>query len=131
MTDLAIWSDVHPVALEPLKAAKQAIGWEGLIVPRYPRSADDSHAQQRILAIGTRPPWLVDYALISERTSAEGWQAALRWALTDEEHPKATMILDQLRSIFGKGLREISESELASEANVRLYLAQSPKPQFR
>ena len=104
--------------LEKIKAAKLALDLPFKVIPEQAREA----TTERILAIDVKPYWLCDYALVTDRTSSENLQAALRWVLTEEDHPRATTILDQLTSIFGPGTREIFPDELEAEERMRSYV---------
>lgn len=112
--------------LAPLKRAKAALDLDVRIAPRMITQYDrHRNAAERVLAIDVKPTWLTDYALVTQNTSDEGWQRAVKWVITGEFDPKATTITDILVSIFGPGTREISEAELASEEAYRVYLGQS------
>src|SRR4051812_4552606 len=55
----------------------------------------------RVLALREAPPWLCDYALVSDPNNAESMVAALEWVLGDGDDDRATLIIDQLRAQFG------------------------------
>lgn len=122
MPDLLIWHAGGPADLTPIKQAKQALNVDFTVKPVAVFSDGENDLpdlNSRVLAVGSRPPFLCDYALTSERTGPEGWQRALRWVLRlEESDPKATTILDTLTAAFGPGVREVSPEEL--EANQRL-----------
>lgn len=123
MSDLLIWHREGEADLTPIKAAKAALAVDFTVRPVAIRSHEDvATFDDRVLAVGTRPPFLCDYALTSERTSPEGWQRALRWVLHLEEFdPKATTILDTLTSAFGAGVREIPQEEIDGLRRLREY----------
>lgn len=121
---LYIWSGEKKADLAPLKAAKEALGIVEKIRPfGVPMPGGNSAPQldcDRILAIGVRPPWVCDYALVSERTAPAGWQAALAYCLHLTDDSRATTVLDILNSVW-PGTREISEAELESERKLAEY----------
>lgn len=88
--------------LAALKSAKQQIPDAPLVQPvkAVPGSPG------RILAIGSPPPWLCDYALVGEPTP-ERLKPALEWALGLKEDDRAMTILKKLQHIFGPETREI------------------------
>lgn len=103
--------------LSRIKAAKLALGIPYTV---YPSTASAS-TNARILAVGGHPPFLCDYALVSPSSGPEGVQAALSWVLGDHEDPRATLILDTLRHVFGPGVRELTADELAAEERLAAY----------
>lgn len=120
---LYIWSGGEKADLTPVKAAKLALGVEMTVKPIGVTGITQlPKLTSRVLAIGSRPPFVCDYALTSERTSDEGWQRALSWALHITEHdPKATTTEDIMISVFGPGTREIPEAELVAAIRMREY----------
>lgn len=122
---LYIWSGGARADLAALKAAKAELEFDKKVKPI---GLDATGAQlpdpfARVLAIGSRPLFLCDYALTGDRTSPEGWKRALAWCLGLVEHDeKATTTLDILISIMGKGVREISPEELEGERKLAAYL---------
>jgi len=123
-SDLHIWHGERRADLAPVKAAKLALNIERKVWPVDVRSlADLPSLDSRVLAIGSRPTFICDYALTSERTSPAGWERALSWVLGVTEHDdKATTIEDVMVSIFGPGTRELSEAELESERKMAAYI---------
>lgn len=126
---LYIWSEVK-ADLAPIRAAKAQLehdGAENVPVRVVPIGVGrdgfvNGHlVSGRVLAIGSRPPFLCDYALVSERTSSEGWIRAFCWVTgMAERDSKATLIEDIIIAQFGPGTREITADELEGE---RLALA--------
>lgn len=122
MRDLYIWSQEHPVDLAPIKAAKAKLALDFQVRPVAVTEASDLPAwESRVLAIGSRPPFLCDYALTTPRTSEEGWLRAVVWVLGRNDDPKATYILDTLTAAFGPGVREISPEEQEARQRLREY----------
>lgn len=121
---LYIWSGNEKADLTPVKAAKAALGITETVKPMGVTSLGQLAGRApRVLAIGSRPPFLCDYALTSDKTSAAGWERALSWVLGLTEHdPKATTVTDILVSIMGPGVRELSPEELAAERKLISYL---------
>jgi len=120
---LYIWSE-SKADLAPVKAAKLALGIESKVIPMGATTLVDlPDLNTRVLAIGTRPPFICEYALTTAGTSDAGWQRALSWVLGETEYdPKATTIEDIMVSTFGPGTREISAEELESERKMRAYV---------
>jgi hypothetical protein len=58
----------------------------------------------RVLALGTAPPWLCDYALVTDPANLK---EALKWVLSDDVDPRASLVIDQLRSVFGLSVNEV------------------------
>lgn len=121
MTRLQIWSFERPDLALVIEAKAQVLNEK--VFPAYPRSFEDLPAlDARVLAIGSRPPFLCDYALTSERTSLEGMVRALRWVLgVESDDPKATTILDTMTAAFGPGTREIPLEEQEAMQRLRDY----------
>jgi len=120
---LYIWSGEERADLAPIKAAKAALNVDRVVKPVGVTSIEQLPSlDTRVLAVGSRPPFLCEYALTSERTSPEGWQRALSWVLgITVDDPKATTVLDILTSTFGPGMKEISAEELAAEEKMAAY----------
>jgi len=127
-----VWSDQKPLYiwsegkadLAPIKAAKLALGIEAKVIPiGVATLVDLPNLNARVLAVGTRPPFICEYALTTAGTSGAGWQRALSWVLGETEYDdKATTIEDIMVSMFGAGTREISAEELESERKMRAYV---------
>lgn len=94
---------VHPppteAQVQAIRAAKAALELPFMvqIVPAVPGSA-------RVLALDEAPPWLGDHALV---TRSENLPDALRWVLSEDVDPRASLVIDQLRSVFGNEVTEI------------------------
>lgn len=135
MLDLHIWHASGPADLTPIKAAKARLeyerdhldGWRDLpdkIRPVAVASSSDlpNYLETRVLAVGSRPPFLCEYALVTERTSPEGYVRALCWVLgISRIDEKATTILDTMTAIFGPGTREVTTEELEARKRLRDY----------
>lgn len=85
-----------------LKQAKALIPTDKLIIPvdAVPGSPG------RIIALREHPNWICDHAYVAT-PNLESIKAALEWALTDKEDPRATTILKTLTETFGEGVKEI------------------------
>lgn len=64
----------------------------------------------RILAIGSPPPFLCDYALVGEPTP-ERLQIALEWVLGLREDSRGMTVLKKLQQIFGPETVEVFDEE--------------------
>lgn len=107
-TSLLIWSSQRPTGpeLEKLKAAKKATGVE---IPVLPRRAFPG-CGGRFVAIGERPTWLADYAYVDSYDDPK-LVKALKWVLLGDEVlgeiQGPVRLIDQLRDVFGPGVKEI------------------------
>lgn len=107
---LPLWPSVPTGgALAALKQAKQQIPDAPLIQPV--RAVPGSPG--RVLAIGTPPPFLCDYALVETSTSP-GLQKALEWTLELCEDERGMTVLKKLQQIFGAETREITDEDVLS-----------------
>jgi hypothetical protein len=120
---LFIWSGDTAADLAPVKAAKLALGIEAKVKPvGVGKESPPPRWDVRVLAIGSRPPWVCDYALVSERTAPEGWERALAWVLGTHDDPKATTVDDIIHATFGNDAREIPPEELEAERRYGDYV---------
>lgn len=62
----------------------------------------------RVLAIGSKPPFLCDYALVQQPT-VERLQAALEWILELREDTRGMTILKKMKQIFGEETIEVTD----------------------
>lgn len=105
---LLLWTEERPTGpeMDKLKAAKQATG---VTFPVLPRRAFPG-CGGRVLAIGDKPHWLADYALVDSYDDPR-LMKALKWVLLGDEVlgeiPGPVRIIDQLRDVFGPGVKEI------------------------
>lgn len=106
-TPLAIWPSVPTGgALAALKQAKQQIPDAPLVSPV--RAVPGSPG--RVLAIGERPPFLCDYALVAEATP-ERIKPALEWVLGLREDERGMTVLKKLKQIFGPETTEVTRED--------------------
>jgi len=117
---LPIWlAEGDQLDMEKLRAAKAALELPYRIKPVDALRPGDS----RILAVGTRPPWLCDYYFIAPTASAEVWQAALRWVLGEvDDDWDATTVIDILSAMSHGPVRLIPQEELDGEAKFHDYV---------
>jgi len=88
--------------LEAFRSAKGKLSLDYMIQPVRAVSGSPF----RIIAIKEHPDFLCDYAFVPE-PSVESITNAMRWALGDEDDPRATTVLKSLKKIFGDGVKEI------------------------
>jgi hypothetical protein len=132
-TPLYIWSQ-QKADLTPVKAAKAVLeridGEIGRVIPIAVKSLSDlPDLDARVLAIGSRPPFICNYALVGERTSEEGFVRALRWIFRGPgwDDPKATTLDDILTAAFppdpGTGAmpQMVPVEELEAERRLRIF----------
>lgn len=119
---LPIWSAEWPIDMERIKVAKQGLDLPFTV---YPRHVTKPNEYERVLAVGSRPPFLTDYALIGPRSDSDGLKAALTYVLGLTDDSRATTILTTLRALLGPEVREIMPDELAAEQKLVAYLTGS------
>lgn len=129
---LYIWSGGVKADLAPIKAAKERLIYErdhldgfrdvpALIRPIAVSATEPPPVGVRVLAIGTRPPWLCDYFLVSETSSQEEWIRAFCWVVEiSATDSAATKVADTLGS-FWPGIREVSAEEQESERRLAAF----------
>lgn len=104
MKPLPIWApEPSGDILAALRAAKAQIHTDILITPvkAVPGSPG------RVLAFGSPPPWLCDYALIGQ-VVPERIKPALEWALGLREDDRPMTVLRKMQQIFGSETREVN-----------------------
>lgn len=123
---LFIWHEEGAADLTEIKKAKAGMNLDAKVVPMAVSKTSPPPAGARILAIGSRPPWVHDYALVTERTSQAGLQRALAWCFGNHEDEKATTVVDILTAAFpanGHGrLKELTREDLEAEEKMRRYI---------
>ena len=109
-------NDIHPLPIYPrkpigddlalFKEAKARLHTSMLIqtVDAVPGSPT------RIISLRERLPWIADHAYIPNPT-VSNIEAALKWALGFDENPNATTVLHMLKESFGKGVKEIADTD--------------------
>jgi hypothetical protein len=90
--------------LSAIKEAKASMSTSILIKPV--RAVPGSPG--RILAIGKRPDFLCDYALVEEPT-ASSIKPALEWILDLRDDYKGYSAIVLLREVFGRDVEEITD----------------------
>lgn len=112
MTSLFIWSDSTP-DMDKLTAALRSLNLEFKV--DRPQKAFPA-CSKRVLAVGSKPPFLVDYAY------ADDWNdphlaMKLAWVLeTRQVSSGPVLIADQLSEIMGAPVRELDRREIHREA---------------
>ena len=102
---LPIWpAPPTGAGLTALKTAKQQIPNAPLVTPV--RAVPGSPG--RILALGERPPFLCDYALVAEPTP-ERIKPTLEWVLGLREDERGMTVLKKLQQLFGPETKEITD----------------------
>lgn len=110
MTDdirpLAIWSEtvLTDEDLQRIREAKQSLGLPFLVqfgkaVPGVP--------SWRVLAIGSKPNFITEYAEVPNTQSA-GLAEAIAWVLGEHEDSRAVNLVESMSAIFGE-VREVVE----------------------
>jgi len=88
--------------LEAFRSAKGKLSLDYLIQPVRAVSGSPF----RIIAIKEHPDFICDYAFVPE-PSVESITSAMRWALSDDDDPRAITVLKGLKKIFGEGVKEL------------------------
>ena len=121
-------SDIRPVYFHPwplpegtvanLKAAKAEMGVEYLIVPKQAQPGCGA----RVVAFEP-VPWIVmdSIAYVTDSSNFEALKAAINWAATDVYDKRALTVIRQLETFFGKGVKEVTDSQLKYE-NISKHL---------
>lgn len=92
-------------ALEALKAAKLATGYQGMVIPR--KAVPGSPGP--ILAVGVEPDWLVKFAYLPDLSSVDRITAALTAVLMEPEDPRLGDEVDLLSRWFGAPVKFVGE----------------------
>ena len=79
-----------------IKEAKQQLGLDVMVRPVVATPGFD-----RILAIGERPDFICDHALVKDVTNIESLKAALKWCITGEPDDRVTTIEKWLSRLMG------------------------------
>lgn len=112
MASLFIWSDTPP-DMGKLTAALRGLNLEFKV--DQPQKAFPA-CSKRVLAVGSKPPFLVDYAY------ADDWNdphlaMKLAWVLeTRQVSSGPVLIADQLSEIMGAPVRELDRREIHRES---------------
>ena len=105
LVPLPIWGVPQPGDMEALRAAKASLNLPYLIVP----CAAVPGSPTRILALREPPPFIADYRGSIDPQNDPELAAKMLWALDDSiEDPKASLVIHQLRAIFGPEVREVT-----------------------
>lgn len=130
---LYIWSGGEPTDLSKVKAAKHALETDefvpwGVPLPKVRPvncahwGADGLTFDHRVLAVGSKPPFIIDYFLVGNDAGHEEFTRALAWVLKlVDEDERANLVIDTMTRIFGPGTREVSEEEQAAQQKLRDY----------
>jgi hypothetical protein len=103
---LPIYGTVEDADRECLRLAKAEINppYFLTLVEAFPGSPG------RILAFRETPPFICDYALVTNPDHYESVRGALYWVLHPEyDDPRSSLVLDQLQAIFGPDVKEMHE----------------------
>lgn len=74
----------------------------------------------RVLAFGTKPAMICDYALATPNTTISGYQAILNWLYGVTDDPRPTTAAQMLSRVFSAPVKEIDESQIRKEKFQRL-----------
>ncbi|MDF2915886.1 MAG: hypothetical protein K0S70_103 [Microbacterium sp.] len=126
--NLFIWAGGEPIDLAKVKAAKAELDDGITEVPTVrPVNCGALGAQgltfdDRVLAIGSAPPFLCDFFLVGEEAGPEEFTRALAWVLNIVEHDdRANAMGDTLKAVFGPGTREVPQEEIDAKRRLHEY----------
>lgn len=126
---LFIWSGGEPMDLQKVKEGKDALD-DGITEVPLVRPVncaswghdDLDYLTDRVLAVGSRPPFLCDYFLVGEDAGPEEFTRALAWVLRiAPDDDRANLMLDTMKRVFGPGVREVPDEELEARRKLREY----------
>lgn len=100
----------HTPTQADISAVKNAIDKVGLDVGVRPVTAVAGGAD-RVIAIGTIPDFITDYAFIPS-TESKGLPNAIRWALSDMEDERAISMADMLSEVLGCEVVELEPEKV-------------------
>lgn len=114
MKPLPIYSEepVPPAFIDNLKRSKAELNFDFQVKPVYVMGHADNYG--RILSIG-HPPFLVDYWRFDRNSTGQDYTDALLWLYRNGKPGGVTSVLDQLKSILGDGVTEVSREALHRE----------------
>lgn len=102
---LAIWTQGDKDSELPyIKQAKAQLNIDTKVVPVVAQPG-----ARKVLALGGRPPFVCDHALVRDPKNVEGLKAALRWYITDEPDDRVTTIAKHLSILFGAEVKEVTD----------------------
>lgn len=129
---LFIWSGGEPADLAKVKAAKAQLEsdefnpWATPLPKVRPVNCGPEGfgptLEDRVLAIGSAPPFLCHYYLVGADAGLEEFVAAMAWVLhLQDEDERGTTLLDTMTAVFGAGTREVGQEELDAKQKLRDY----------
>jgi len=125
---LYIWSGGEPMDLEKVKVGKAALDDGITEIPKViPMNcgewgADGLSWDDRVLAVGSPPPFICDYFLVGDDAGHEEFTRALAWVLRIvDDDERANLTLDTMTGIFGPGTREVTQEEQDAHRKLREY----------
>ena len=105
---LYIWTKGdRDVELPYIKQAKQQIVSDTKLIP-----VAATPGAMRVIAIGERPPFLCDHALIKDVTNVASLKAALEWYIDDNGDSRVTTIAKWLSRLMGAEVKGIDYYEV-------------------
>lgn len=107
-----------PYQRDRLVAAKESLWLDYKVVPR---GLEAPTAFERVLAWGTPPPVMCEYALVTDESTDQEVEDALAWVLGEDGPDVGLTYENLLTHLLGPGVREIPPAELAAEAKIRAY----------
>jgi hypothetical protein len=107
---LHIWTKGNrDVELPYIRQAKWQIATDIKLIPVAAKPG-----AVRVIAIGERPPFLCDHALIKDVTNVASVKAALEWYIDDNGDSRVTTIEKWLSRLMGAEVKEIDYYEVRS-----------------
>lgn len=102
---LCLWPyPAPPEQMALVKQAKTRLGLDFMVLPEPAVPGGD----ERVLALGSLPPFLCEAALVKDPTNAQSIENALRWVLTAPDGDNRGFgYVDYLGVIFGPGVKDL------------------------
>ena len=107
---LPIWTKgERDIELPYIKEAKRQLNSDTKLIPVLA-----GPGSMRVVAIGERPPFLCDHALIKDVSNVDSVKAALTWFMEDNNDSRVTTVEKWLSRLMGAEVKEIDYYEVCS-----------------
>lgn len=107
----------HAPTQADISAVKSAIDKVGLEVGVRPVTAVAGGAD-RVIAIGTTPDFITDYAYLPS-TESKGLPNAIKWALSTDVDPRAITMADMLSEVLGCDVVELEPEQVEQKVRFK------------
>lgn len=118
---LPIWCADGELAAEDLqrvRVAKESLWLDYVVKP----CAAEGSIEERVLAWGSAPPFLCDYALVDPDGPDSELEEALLWVLRETDESRVAMTIEHVLGVLlGIHVREMTPAELDAEQRLADY----------